>query len=53
VAFVSVNYFDQSILVWFWLVAVICGVTQSAPVAASAPERAVRSPRGDPWMMQS
>lgn len=53
VAFVSVNYFDQSILVWFWLVAVICGVTQAAPVAASVPERAVRSPRGDPWMMQS
>jgi hypothetical protein len=53
VAFLSVNYFDQTILVWFWLVAVIYGVTQTAPKEQPEPLLESRASRGDPWMMRS
>ena len=53
VAFLSVNYFDQTILVWFWLVAVVYGVTQSAAGAAPEPLPAGPAPRGDPWMIRN
>lgn len=38
VAFLSVNYFDQTILVWYGLQAMICaiGLTHGAPCAAAA-----------------
>jgi hypothetical protein len=46
-SFISVTYFDQLILVWFWLQAIICGI-QSIPVTdpagAAAPEEE-RGPR--------
>lgn len=33
-SFMSANYFDQTILIWFWLQAIICCVGNTAPLLA-------------------
>jgi hypothetical protein len=51
VAFISVNYFDQTVLIWFWLIAVVSCVTKASAVEIEdAPVRKLSSLPGDsPW----
>ena len=51
VAFISVNYFDQTVLIWFWLIAVVSCVTQFRAVEieeARVPTTSSFS-GGSPW----
>jgi hypothetical protein len=34
-SFLSVHYFDQTILIWYWILATICGIKNTSPASVS------------------
>lgn len=42
-SFISANYFDQTVLIWYWLQAIICYITSNSPMCSESVER-IHSP---------